>query len=77
MSVFTLAAAQAVSIAGDLPANIARHLAFMRQAAERGVEFLLFPELSLTGYERSLAAGLAITPGDPVLAPLRESWPVS
>ena len=72
MSVFTLAAAQAVSIAGDLPANIARHLAFMRQAAEQGVEFLLFPELSLTGYERSLAAGLAMMPADPVLAPLRE-----
>ncbi len=72
MSAFTLAAAQSVSIPGDLQANIDRHLAFMRQAAELGVEFLLFPELSLTGYERTLATGLAITPDAPVLAPLRE-----
>ncbi|WP_191488172.1 carbon-nitrogen hydrolase family protein [Pseudomonas sp. FEN] len=72
MTAFTLAAAQSVSIPGNLQANIARHLTFMRQAAERGVEFLLFPELSLTGYERGLAAELAITPDAPVLAPLRE-----
>ena len=72
MSVFTVAAAQTVSIAGDLQANIARHLPLMRQAAEQGVTFLLFRELSLTGYERSLAAGLATAPDDSVLAPLRE-----
>lgn len=72
MTALTLAAAQSISIAGDLPANIERHLAFMRTASEYGVQLLVFPELSLTGYEPSLAAGLAIAPGDPVLAPLRE-----
>ncbi|MEX5582337.1 carbon-nitrogen hydrolase family protein [Pseudomonas lurida] len=72
MTALTLAAAQSLSIAGDLPANIERHLAFMRAAAEHGVELLVFAELSLTGYEPSLAAGLAIAPDDPVLLPLRE-----
>jgi predicted amidohydrolase len=72
MTALTIAAAQTVSIAGDLPANIAHHLAFMRIAAAHGVQLLVFPELSLTGYEPTLAAGLAIAPHDEVLAPLRE-----
>jgi len=71
MTALTLAAAQSISIAGDVPANIARHLAFMRVAAEQGVQLLVFPELSLTGYEPSLAAMLAIDPEDAVLTPLR------
>lgn len=72
MTALTLAAAQTLSIAGDVPANLRRHLAFMHAAAEQGVQLLVFPELSLTGYEPSLAAELAITPQDAVLAPLRE-----
>ena len=72
MIAFTIAAAQSISIAGDVPGNIARHLAFMRTAAEHGVQLLVFPELSLTGYEPALAAELAIAPDDEVVAPLRE-----
>ena len=72
MTAFTLAAAQSISIAGDVPANIERHLVFMRVAAQQGVQLLVFPELSLTGYEPSLAAELAIAPEDKMLAPLRE-----
>ena len=72
MTALTLAAAQTLSIAGDVPANIQRHLAFMRAAAEQGVQLLVFPELSLTGYEPALAAELAIAPEDAVLSPLRE-----
>lgn len=72
MTAFALAAAQLIAIAGDLPANLQRHLAFMRVAAEHGVQVLVFPELSLTGYEPSLAADLAIAPDDAELAPLRE-----
>lgn len=72
MTALTLAAAQAISVAGDLPANIERHLAFMQVAAEHNVQLLVFPELSLTGYEPSLAADLAIAPDAPALAPLRE-----
>lgn len=72
MTALTIAAAQSISIAGDVPANIARHLFFMGRAADMGVQLLVFPELSLTGYEPSLAAGLAIDPQDAVLAPLRD-----
>lgn len=78
MSTLIIAAAQAVSIAGDLNANIASHMRFMRAAAEQGVELLVFPELSLTGYEGEMAARLAIDPLEPlepldaVLAPLRD-----
>lgn len=69
---FTVAAAQSLSIAGDLAANLARHLRFMAVAAEQGVELLVFPELSLTGYEGQMAADLAIDPQDAVLQPLRD-----
>lgn len=72
MSTLTVAAAQSLSIAGDLAANIAAHLRFMTVAAEHGVELLVFPELSLTGYEGQLAADMAIDPQDAVLQPLRE-----
>lgn len=72
MTALTLAAAQTVSIPGDVVANIQRHLALMRAAAEQGVQCLVFPELSLTGYEPFLAADLAIDPQDAVLAPLRD-----
>lgn len=72
MSTFTIAAAQSFSVAGDLAANIARHLRFMAVAAEQGVELLVFPELSLTGYEGQMAADLAIDPQGTVLHPLRD-----
>ncbi|KRP69615.1 carbon-nitrogen hydrolase [Pseudomonas paralactis] len=72
MTALTLAAAQTLSIAGDVAANISRHLVFMQAAAEQGVQLLVFPELSLTGYEPTLAADLAIAPDAPLLAPLRE-----
>ncbi|PYC29717.1 MULTISPECIES: carbon-nitrogen hydrolase family protein [Pseudomonas] len=71
MTVLTLAAAQSVSIAGDLPANLARHQHLMGLAAQQGVQLLVFPELSLTGYEPQLVAELALPPDSPRLQPLR------
>lgn len=72
MTLQILAAAQTISVAGDVPANLQRHLTLMRVAAEQGVQLLVFPELSLTGYEPFLAADLAIAPEDARLAPLRQ-----
>jgi len=72
MTALIIASAQTCSIAGDLAANIQRHLALMVAAAEHGVQLLVFAELSLTGYEPALAQELAIAPDDTVLAPLRE-----
>lgn len=68
----TLAAAQSLSIARDIDANIAVHLQFMALAARKGVQLLVFSELSLTGYELDAAAQLAIKLDDLRLVPLRK-----
>lgn len=67
-----LAAAQTISTPGDLVANIERHCAFVHTAAAAGVNLLLFPELSLSGYEPDLLASCVIDPAGSALAPLRE-----
>lgn len=58
---------------GDFSANLALHLDSLEQAKARGVQLLIFPELSLTGYRlRDLTAEVAINPysADSPLAPL-------
>lgn len=71
MSDFKIAAAQVASIRGDIDANIAAHAAAIQAAAEHEVSVLVFPELSLTGYEPDLAAELAMSAMDSRLEPLR------
>lgn len=71
MNQLILAAAQSTSIAGDIAANLSRHLAFVERAAAHGVQLLVFPELSLTGYELALGRALALRPDDARLLPLR------
>jgi predicted amidohydrolase len=66
-----LAAAQTIAIPGDLSGNIQRHCDFVRAAAAAGSDLLLFPELSLTGYEPDLVAGCVVDPAGATLAPLR------
>lgn len=66
-----LAAAQSASVPQDVRANVAKHLAFARAAAERSVSLLLFPELSLTGYELASLAACIVDPEDEELFPLR------
>jgi predicted amidohydrolase len=68
-----IAAAQTVPVRGDVAANLARHLQLVPVAAEEQAQVLVFPELSLTGYEVDLAGDLAFSPGDPRLAPLVEA----
>lgn len=67
MSGWNIAAAQSGSRAGNITWNIEHHLAFIRQAAELNVDLLVFPELSLTGYELPLMAELAMAADDPRL----------
>jgi predicted amidohydrolase len=71
MSGAVLAAAQCSVRAGDIAGNVRRHLDFMDAARRHGVDVLVFPELSLTGYEPTLAASLAQPPDADCLAPLR------
>lgn len=73
MNEIVIAAAQLRCIAGNIDANIQRHLEIVRQAAPYHVDLLLFPELSLTGYEPDLADSLAITLQDSRLNLLRDS----
>ncbi|MCC6538989.1 MAG: carbon-nitrogen hydrolase family protein, partial [Bryobacterales bacterium] len=67
----TMAVAQSASVPGEVAANVAHHLRFVAEAAAAGVQLVVFPELSLTGYELRLAAACAITPDDARLAPLQ------
>ncbi|RMT84185.1 carbon-nitrogen hydrolase family protein [Pseudomonas viridiflava] len=71
MPIAILAAAQFHSERGQLARNLDGHLTFMRHAAERGAHYLLFPELSLIGYEPEIARELAVDPHDNRLDPLR------
>jgi predicted amidohydrolase len=67
---FVIAAAQIAAVPGDVARNIESHAHLVAEAKPHSVNVLLFPELSLTGYEPSLAARLAFLPGDPRLTPL-------
>lgn len=70
MSSPVLVAAQCAVQAGDLVANLALHLDFMRRAGELGARLIIFPELSLSGYEPALACALAQPADSPLLEPL-------
>jgi predicted amidohydrolase len=66
--VLRVAAAQATSIAGDVPANVATALSLVASAADRGARVVVLPELFLTGYDPSVwrhDSSLALD--DPVL----------
>ena len=61
---------------GDLEHNLALHLDYVRQAQAQGVNLLVFPELSLTGYQvQDLAPEVAIASdaGDEVFGALLEA----
>jgi predicted amidohydrolase len=72
MKAFKIAAAQVASIGGELARNLRTHAAVISAAAEHEVSVLVFPELSLVGYEPALAASHAITASDPRLTQLGE-----
>ena len=70
----TVGLAQIDSRLGDLEANLERHLAWIERARAHGVDLLVFPELSLTGYRLlHLTSRVALTPESPLLARLAEA----
>jgi len=69
----SIAVAQTCPVKGDVDANLDEHLRLAGLAASEGAQVVLFPELSLTGYELSLADDLAFSVDDPRLAPLAEA----
>lgn len=68
-----IAAAQSASTRGNLDENISEHLRFIDVAASFGANLIVFPELSLTGYELDLAHTLQLQGDDPKLEPLRKA----
>lgn len=67
---FRIAAAQISVRSGDVEFNRQQHLDAIARAASLKVSILIFPELSLTGYEPELAASLAMSPAEERLNPL-------
>ncbi|GAB4495474.1 MAG: carbon-nitrogen hydrolase [Anaerolineales bacterium] len=73
---FTLALAQINTKLGDVAANLEKHLALAKEAAQLGADLLVFPELSLTGYVlQDIAATVAHRPSadDSLFCPLLEA----
>jgi predicted amidohydrolase len=56
--------AQVEAVKGDFDANLGTHLGWIKKAGANGTELLVFPELSLIGYEPTLARDLAIDVAD-------------
>jgi predicted amidohydrolase len=59
-----IAVAQTKPKKGDVSANIEHHKTLIQLAADHNADLLIFPELSLTGYEPTLAKELATDPAD-------------
>ncbi len=72
MTKISIAAAQTIPVKGNILENIKRHEKLIKYAAEKEVDILLFPELSLTGYELELAADQAMSFFDERLHPLMD-----
>jgi len=56
--------AQTKPIKGDIEQNIINHLTLIDLASEGNADLVIFPELSITGYEPTLAKELATTSED-------------
>lgn len=67
-----IAAAQSLSVATDLAANVDIHCRFIAAAQAAEVDILVFPELSLSGYELSALGNCIVHPQDALLAPIRQ-----
>ena len=59
-----IAVAQIEPIKGDIEENLKNHLKWVEEAVRNKADLIFFPELSLTGYEPTLAAELATTQDD-------------
>jgi len=59
-----ICAAQTKPIKGDFKQNIKNHLSLIELASEGNVDLVIFPELSISGYEPTLAKELATNSED-------------
>jgi predicted amidohydrolase len=70
-----IAAVQCCPVTGDVAGNATDHAAWIGSAAAAGARVVVFPQLSLTGYDPDLIDlhQLRVLPGDPRLAVLAEA----
>ena len=59
-----IAVAQTRPVKGEIATNISHHKKLIALAVELGASVVVFPELSITGYEPELAKELVTTPDD-------------
>ncbi len=64
--------AQTKSWKGDIKKNIENHLRIIDQATELKASLIVFPELSITGYEPEMAKELVCEAGDTIFDPFQE-----
>ncbi len=72
----TVGLAQIYPKLGNLQANLDKHLAYVEDAARQGVDLLVFPEMSLTGYQvMDMVPELAVRAeaSDPVFAQMLDA----
>ncbi|WP_070964396.1 carbon-nitrogen hydrolase family protein [Vibrio sonorensis] len=62
----TIALVQFEPTAGNIELNLEKHLNAIQLAAEQGCDMVVFPELSLTGYEPEMADKLSHTDIEPI-----------
>lgn len=62
-----ICASQMRPVAGDTTANMGKHFSLIDMASGLGADLIMFPELSLSGYEPRLARSLAMDANDPCL----------
>ncbi len=70
---YSICVAQTCPLRGDIDANLQEHLRLVQLAASHGARVVLFPELSLTGYELELADELGMSPDDARLGPFLDA----
>ncbi|GAB5408994.1 MAG: carbon-nitrogen hydrolase family protein [Balneolaceae bacterium] len=64
--------AQTKSEKGNIPKNIQNHLKFIERAIELNSDLIVFPELSITNYEPTLAHNLATDVKDRIFNPFQD-----
>jgi len=69
----SFAVAQTCPVVGNVNANLREHLRLIEIASAEAAQLVLFPELSLTGYEINLAGRLAFSENDSRLSCLIEA----
>ena len=67
-----VAVVQLAPVKGDIDRNLEAHIGWIKQAVSKDADLVVFPELSLTGYEPELARALASHQNDKRLDRLQQ-----